>query len=135
MVSAQSWGSSLRGTQQAKEITAYNDAVMSLYSRTTIIRLDLYYRPEAQARQRVEQVFDHLDDLIDQHSRHRTFEHLIGYTYSVEQGDCKEGRGYTSMRPTTSMEISCAVMSGRRLRSANCGSRLPVVRAMPMAAT
>ena len=50
--------------QQAKEITAYSDAVMSLYSRTTVIRLDLYYRPEAQARQRVEQVFDHLDDLI-----------------------------------------------------------------------
>ena len=80
--------------QQAKEIIAYNDAVMSLYSRTTIIRLDLYYRPEAQARQRVEQVFDHLDDLIDQHSRHRTFEHLIGYTYSVEQGDRNDGRGY-----------------------------------------
>ncbi len=80
--------------KQSKEITAYSDAVMSLYSRTTVIRLDLYYRPEAKARQRVEQVFDHLDDLIDQHSRHRIFEHLIGYTYSVEQGDCKEGRGY-----------------------------------------
>lgn len=80
--------------QQAREMEAYTDAVMSLYSRTTIIRLDLYYRPEAQARQRVEQVFDHLDDLIDQHSRNPIFEHLIGYTYSVEQGDCKEGRGY-----------------------------------------
>ncbi|WP_311769324.1 hypothetical protein [Pseudomonas aeruginosa] len=47
--------------KQSKEITAYSDAVMSLYSRTTVIRLDLYYRPEAKARQRVEQVFDHLD--------------------------------------------------------------------------
>ncbi|MBB6343217.1 hypothetical protein HNP49_003415 [Pseudomonas fluvialis] len=80
--------------QQAKEITAYSDAVRSLYSRTTIIRLNLYYRPEAQARLRVEHVFDHLDDLIDKHSRHRTFEHLIGYTYSVEQGDRNDGRGY-----------------------------------------
>ncbi len=35
-----------------------------------------------------------MDDLIDQHSRHRTFEHLIGYTYSVEQGDRNDGRGY-----------------------------------------
>ncbi|GAD63457.1 inovirus-type Gp2 protein [Aquipseudomonas alcaligenes] len=80
--------------KQAKEIIAYNDAVMSLYSRTTIIRLDLYYRTEAQARQRVEQVFDHLDDLIYEHSRNPIFEHLIGYTYSVEQGECKKGRGY-----------------------------------------
>lgn len=80
--------------KQAKEITAYSDAVMSLYSRTTVIRLDLYYRPEAQARQRVEQVFDHLDDLIYEHSRNPIFEHLIGYTYSVEQGDRNHRRGY-----------------------------------------
>lgn len=33
--------------QQAREMEAYTDAVMSLYSRTTVIRLDLYYRPEA----------------------------------------------------------------------------------------
>jgi hypothetical protein len=80
--------------KQAKEITTYSDAVMSLYSRTTVIRLDLYYRPEAQARQRVEQVFDHLDDLIYEHSRNPIFEHLIGYTYSVEQGDRNHRRGY-----------------------------------------
>ncbi len=80
--------------KQEREITAYTDAVMSIYSRTMVIRLNLYYRPEAQVRQRVEHVFDHLDDLIDKHSRHRTFEHLIGYTYSVEQGDRNDGRGY-----------------------------------------
>ncbi|WP_049269374.1 inovirus-type Gp2 protein [Pseudomonas aeruginosa] len=88
------WDRQELAKQQAREITAYSDAVISLYSRTTIIRLDLYYRPEAQARQRVEQVFDHLDDLIYEHSRHRAFEHLIGYTYSVEQGDRNDGRGY-----------------------------------------
>lgn len=80
--------------QQAREIEAYTDAVMSLYSRTTVIRLDLYYRPETKARQRVEQVFDHLDDLIYEHSRNPIFEHLIGYTYSVEQGDRNGERGY-----------------------------------------
>lgn len=80
--------------QQAREIIAYTDAVMSRYSRTTVIRLNLYYRPEAQVRLRVEQVFDHLDDLIYEHSRNPIFQHLIGYTYSVEQGDCKDGRGY-----------------------------------------
>lgn len=79
---------------QEGEIKAYTDAVMSLYSRTTIIRLDFYYRPEAQARLRVEQVFDHLDALIAKHSRHSAFEHLIGYICAVEQGDRNDGRGY-----------------------------------------
>ncbi|HBO7921122.1 TPA: inovirus Gp2 family protein [Pseudomonas aeruginosa] len=80
--------------KQAKEITAYSDAVMSLYSRTTVIRLDLYYRPEAQARLRIEQVFDHLDALITKHHRHPIFKHLIGYIYAVEQGDRNDSRGY-----------------------------------------
>ncbi|MBB6342374.1 hypothetical protein HNP49_002556 [Pseudomonas fluvialis] len=80
--------------QQKREITALTDVVMSIYSRTTIIRLDLYYRPEAQARLRVEQVFDHLDALIYEHSRNPIFEYLIWYTHSVEQGDCDHGRGY-----------------------------------------
>lgn len=80
--------------QQEKEITAYSDAVTSLYSRTTIVRLDLYYRPEAQARIRTEHVFDDLDTLIAKHSRHSVFEHLIGYICSVEQGTRQDGRGY-----------------------------------------
>jgi hypothetical protein len=79
---------------QEGEIKAYTDSVMSLYSRTTIIRLNLYYRPEAQARLRVEQVFDDLDALIAKHSRNPIFEHLVGYIYAVEQGDRNDGRGY-----------------------------------------
>ncbi|WP_415844248.1 hypothetical protein ACMYUJ_13045 [Stutzerimonas zhaodongensis] len=78
---------------QEMEIKAYTDAVMSRYSRTTIIRVDFYYRPEAQARLRVEQVFDHLDDMIAKHNRD-PFEQLIGYIYSVEQGDRNDGQGY-----------------------------------------
>ncbi|WP_339461118.1 hypothetical protein [Pseudomonas sp. EA_105y_Pfl2_R69] len=80
--------------KQEREIVEYTDALMSLYSRTTIIRLNFYYRPEAQVRQRVEHVFDDLDALIKKHSRHPTFEHLIGHIYSVEQGDRNGGRGY-----------------------------------------
>lgn len=80
--------------QQEREIVGYTDAVMSLYSRTTIIRVNLYYHNEAHAKLRVEHVFDDLDALIVKHSRHSTFEHLIGYAYSVEQGDRSCGRGY-----------------------------------------
>lgn len=81
-------------TQQEREITEYTDAVMSLYSRTAIIRLDLYYRSESQARLRIEQVFDDLDNLIAKHSRHPIFDHLIGYIYAVEQGNRNDGQGY-----------------------------------------
>ncbi|HHN0564414.1 TPA: hypothetical protein ACRNVW_006404 [Pseudomonas aeruginosa] len=80
--------------QQDRDITEYTDAMMSRYSRTTIIRLNLYYWSEAQARLRIEQVFNHLDALITKHHRHPIFKHLIGYTYSVEQGDRNDGRGY-----------------------------------------
>ncbi len=88
------WDRQELAKQQDREIIAYTDAMMSRYSRTSIIRLNLYYWPEAQDRLRIEQVFDHLDTLITKHHRHPIFKHLIGYTYSVEQGDRNEGRGY-----------------------------------------
>ncbi len=80
--------------QQEKEITEYTDAVMSRYSRTTIVRVNLYYRTEAQARLRVDHVFDDLRQLVTAHKRNPIFEHLIGYIYSVEQGDRNDGGGY-----------------------------------------
>jgi hypothetical protein len=79
--------------KQEREIVEYTDAVMSLYSRTTIIRLNLYYRSEAQARLRVEHVFDDMQQLVIAHKRNPIFEHLIGYIYSVEQGDRNDGQG------------------------------------------
>ncbi|HHM6774300.1 TPA: hypothetical protein ACWMLF_000943 [Pseudomonas aeruginosa] len=85
---------SFEARKQEVEIKAYTDAVLSLYSRTAIIRLNLYYRAEAQARLRVEQIFTHLDALIRKHSRHLIFEHLVGYIYAVEQGGRNDGRGY-----------------------------------------
>lgn len=80
--------------QQGMEITDYVDAVMSRYSRTMIVRVNLYYRSEAQARLRAEHVFDDLKQMVARHASHPVFEHLIGYIYSVEQGDRHEGRGY-----------------------------------------
>lgn len=80
--------------KQEKEIAGYTDALVSLYSRTTIVRVNLYYRSEAQARLRVEHVFDDLQQLVIAHKRNPIFEHLIGYIYSVEQGDRNDGQGY-----------------------------------------
>ena len=85
---------SVEARKQEKEITGYTDALVSLYSRTTIVRVNLYYRSEAQARLRVEHVFDDLQQLVTAHKRNPIFEHLIGYIYSVEQGDRNDGQGY-----------------------------------------
>ena len=77
--------------QQELLICDYSDAVVDRYSRTNIIRIDLYYRSEAQARLRVEHVFDDLDRLIGERERNPIFDHLTGYICAVEQGG---DRGY-----------------------------------------
>ena len=72
-------------------ICDYSDAVVNRYSRTTIVRVDLYYRQEAQVRLRVENVFNDLDRLIRERERNPIFDLETGYICSVEQG---EDRGY-----------------------------------------
>lgn len=77
--------------QQEIEIGRYVDAVLDRYARTCVVRVDLYYRAEAQARLRVEHVFDDLNRLIAERERNLIFDHETGYICSVEQG---EDRGY-----------------------------------------
>jgi hypothetical protein len=77
--------------QQEIEIDRYVDAVLDRYARTCVVRVDLYYRTEAQARLRVERVFDDLNRLIAERERNVIFDHDTGYICSVEQG---EDRGY-----------------------------------------
>ena len=86
----------LRHQARKQEIRAcdYADALCERYSRITIVRVNLYYRSAAQARLRVEHVFDDLEQLIAEHRRNSLFDHLIGHMYSVEQGDRNDGRGY-----------------------------------------
>ena len=81
--------------QQAKEnavrVCDYTDALISRYSRTLIIRVNLYYYQSAQLRLRVERVFEDLDRLTAEHERNPIFNHFLGYICAVEQG---EDRGY-----------------------------------------
>jgi hypothetical protein len=77
--------------QQEIEIDRYVDIVLNRYARTCVVRVDLYYRTEAQARLRVEHVFDDLNQLIAERERNLIFDHETGYICSVEQG---EDRGY-----------------------------------------
>jgi len=80
--------------KQEARVCEYFDAVSKRYSRTTIVRVDYHYYPEAQDRLRVEHVFDDLDDLIVEHEDNPIFDHLIGHIYVVEQGDQINGGGY-----------------------------------------
>ena len=84
----------LQAKKQEIRVCDYSDAVVDRYSRTIIVRINLYYRAEAQARLRVEHVFDDLDRLIAEHERNPIFSHLIGYICAMEQGDRNDGRGY-----------------------------------------
>lgn len=77
--------------QQEIDSVRYVDAVLDRYARTCVVRVDLYYRTEAQARLRVERVFDDLSRLIAERERNVIFDHETGYICSVEQG---EDRGY-----------------------------------------
>ncbi|MGE6793252.1 YagK/YfjJ domain-containing protein [Pseudomonas guineae] len=74
-----------------RAVIKYTDAILERYSRTIIVRVDLYYRSAAQARLRVEHVFDDLDQLVGVRKQNPIFDHEIGYICSVEQG---EGRGF-----------------------------------------
>lgn len=77
--------------QQETEIARYVDAVLDRYARTCVVRVDLYYLKEAQARLRVERMFDDLRRFIAERERNPIFDHQTGYICSVEQG---EDRGY-----------------------------------------
>lgn len=78
-------------SEQEARVRDYSDALLARYSRTLIIRVNLYYHQHVQVRQRVEQVFEDLDRLIAERERNPIFNHLIGYICVVEQG---EDRGY-----------------------------------------
>jgi hypothetical protein len=73
--------------KQEREIRDYMDRVLGRYARTLVVRVDLYYRSEAQQRLRVEDVFDDLHRLIRARERNSIFEHETGYICAVEQGD------------------------------------------------
>ncbi|HFQ7112511.1 TPA: inovirus-type Gp2 protein [Pseudomonas aeruginosa] len=77
--------------QQEVEVDRYVGAMFDRYVRICVVRVDLYYRAEVQARLRAERVFDDLNRLISERERNLIFDHETGYICSVEQG---EDRGY-----------------------------------------
>lgn len=77
--------------QQAKdlqrELRGYVDEMFSRHARLLVVRVNLYYRAAAQARLRVEHVFDDLDKLIKERRYSAIFDYEIGYICAIEQGN------------------------------------------------
>lgn len=69
-----------------KVLTKYTTDLLRYYSRTMIVRVDLGYENEALGRLTIDQVYDHLDQLLYRKGWHPAFSALIGYSWSVEQG-------------------------------------------------
>lgn len=68
--------------RNSARMETYVRGVLGMYSRTVVLRINLYYLGITQSRLRVEQVYDDLAILIK--TRDRT--HETGYVWSVEQG-------------------------------------------------
>jgi len=77
--------------QQEHGTIDYVDSVLDRYSRSVVVRIDLFYLSIAQARLRAEHVVGDLDKLMAERMRNPIFKHLTGYICAVEQG---ENRGY-----------------------------------------
>ncbi|EKI2989569.1 TPA: inovirus-type Gp2 protein [Pseudomonas aeruginosa] len=64
----------------------YTRNVLAKYSRTEVLRIDLYYNLFTQPRLRIEHVYEDLRALIRARERNPIFAHETGYIWSVEQG-------------------------------------------------
>lgn len=76
-------------SQKQAMLTEYVGRVLDRYSRTVVVRVDLHYQAIAQARLRIEHVFEDLDLLVRARERNPIFKHETGYICSVEQGEDK----------------------------------------------
>lgn len=74
--------------KQERELRDYADGLFERYARLLVVRVDLYYRSEAQARLRVEHVVRDIGNLLRARRSNEIFDHEIGYICGVEQGHC-----------------------------------------------
>ncbi len=75
-----------------EDLCRYAALLHQKHSRLLVVRVDLYYSKDAQAKLGIDSVYQHLDQMIQQkYTNHPLFEHLAGYIWRVEQG---ETRGY-----------------------------------------
>lgn len=72
--------------RQAEEVQAFVQRVMERYSKTLVVRVNLYYRSIARQWLSVDQVFEDMDRLAQARRTNPIFKHLVGSIIRVEQG-------------------------------------------------
>ncbi len=78
--------------QNCQSIQQYASALHDRYSRLLVVRVDLYYRMEAQSRVGIHMVYQHLDQMAKAlYTHHDIFAHRHGHAWCLEQGAT---RGY-----------------------------------------
>lgn len=80
-----------QANQKRATLEHYVRAVLSQYSRTVVVRVDLHYRNEFAHLVRIDDLASDLKRLIKAKERNEIFKHEIGYAWSIEQG---EDRGF-----------------------------------------
>ncbi|WP_185830264.1 inovirus-type Gp2 protein [Pseudomonas aeruginosa] len=87
--------------EQGDGLRRYVDGMFAGYARLLVVRVNFYYRTEAQTRLRVEHVFRDVGKLIRARRYSDIFVHEVGYVCSIEQGKChgsrlgeRQGRGF-----------------------------------------
>ncbi len=77
--------------RQEEEVRALVQKVTDRYSKTLVLRLNLYYREPARQRLTIEQVFEDMNRLARARRTNPIFQHLVASITRVEQG---EDRGF-----------------------------------------
>lgn len=78
--------------RNGRKAARYVADVLRYYAKTGIVRLDCGYVGGDSANVSIVQAYSDFHDLIGLLDFHPVFEHLIGYMWSIEQGD--DGKGY-----------------------------------------
>lgn len=72
--------------RQALDIQAFAHRVTERYSKTLVLRVNLYYREVARQRLTIEQAYSDMDRLIAARRTNPLFKYLVGYIVRIEQG-------------------------------------------------
>lgn len=72
--------------QQAEDIRSFAHRVTDRFSKTLVLRINLYYREVARQRLTIEQVFADMERLASARRSNPLFRHLVGFIIKVEQG-------------------------------------------------
>lgn len=72
---------------RASVIAQYTRDILRYYARTLVVRLDAGYRIDSRAILTIDQVYAHLDRLLYLKDWHPAFFGLVGYAWSIEQGE------------------------------------------------